>query len=589
MAKEAELQTGTIKTFADTFLNTRSTLKDRWDTDFNLWRQKPYSAGKGYVSYTSNSARILVDKLVAILGLSNLLIRIPMDDLLGDDRKIASNVERFLYGALNLNDERLARIGQPSLRDALSWLFSVRGGVALLTYVYKNEAGKTITKLAPWDLYSTAYEFGEDGVRKAVHKRMATRESILKEYPNLESKISLWQKLTGGGKPTDNIAVYNYFDDKDNAIVVGTEWAKEPEPHGCDGCPVDIIKVGAMPSVLSTSKEALEMEAFRGESSLAANRHLYPVINKLLSDYATIIRRGVKTPMVLKSADGKTTLEGDMYQVEKASVIPMRREDSLEPAMKQTMPQEAAALLSIVSAEIERGGLPASTYGELRFRLSGYALSQLQQAIVTAITSLTIAMERAYTGAANRLIEQFADGGFEPVEVTGETSRGEKFGVPQRLKIKSSDLKKDWRPEVRFVAQLPKDDAQMMNLANIARMGEEPLLSMDTIRDEYLGIQDPDLERTKIEEEWGKNIPIVRLQKTFQAYVERGEFHLASLVLQEMQKYMQAMEAQLPKQTPVTGGEGPNRGMSPETMPYEETVETPPQVANAGAVTEEAT
>ena len=110
----ADIKIGQVKDFAETFLNSRFTLKQRWDDDFNFYRQKPYSAGKGYISYTSNSARVLIDKIVAILGLSKLLLRIPMDDLLGKDRKIASNIERFLYGALNLNDERLAKMGQPS-------------------------------------------------------------------------------------------------------------------------------------------------------------------------------------------------------------------------------------------------------------------------------------------------------------------------------------------------------------------------------------------------------------------------------------------------------------------------------------------
>lgn len=562
---------GKIKTAHETFKNSRNILFKRWNDDFDLYRLKPYSAGKGYFSYTSNAPQVLINKLLAYLCESKLIIRIPMDELLGKDRETANNIERFLYGALNLNDERLLLLNQPILRDAMAWLFVARGGIALRTFVKKNEKNKTIPEIVPWDLYSTSYAIGANGLLWATHKRMATRESVIAEYPEFEGKLSATQ---------DTIAVYDHWDEEKNGVIVESAWAKEPEEHGLERCPVDIILAGAMPSVLSDTN--IDTEAYRGESVLAPNRPLYPLLNKTMSDLLTLVRRGVKVPLQYASADGKKTLDVDIYQVEKAAVISTERDDVLKPILQETMPKDAAALLQILAGELQRGGLPHSTFGELGFRLSGYALSQLQGAIVTTISPFVQAMERAYTLTANNLMEQFASGGFEPVEVMGRTSTGEVFGLPKRVKVKASDLKEDWRPEIKLVPILPKDDAQMMNLANLARQGEEPLLSDQTIRDDYLEIKDSDLEQKKIEEEWGTHIPIVRLQKTFQAYMERGQFHLAALVLEEMKKLMGQMEAQLPGQRPPTGGgQGAMRGIPPETLPMEEVTEVPPGAAGA--------
>jgi len=570
------LTIGKIKSTTDVFLSGRPALKQRWDDDFDLWRQLKYNAGKGYYSYTSNSARVLIDKLLSLINTSHLIIQIPSDELTTEDRKIASAIEKFLYGAINLNDTRLKKLGQPILRDALAWLFLVRGGAGIRTFVNKDNKGKTKIEIVPWDLYSTAYSIGADGVDWAVHKRMATRESIFKEYPNLPiapPKEPAWYSKMfgqGGSQSGDDVAVYDYWDERENGIIVENVWAKEPEKHGCDRCPVDIIQVGSMPSVTSTNA-TLETEAYRGDGALAANRNIYPILNKTLSDYLAIVRRGVKTPLQFASSDGKKTLDKDIFEVEKAAVIPTERDDVIKPIIPPSMPKDADDLLAFILGETQRGGLSHISMGELNVRLSGYAISELQQSLITTLSPFIQAMERAYVSIADALIEQFASGGYKPIEVMGYTSRGVPFGYPKQEKIKTTDLEKDWRPIVKLVARLPKDDAQRMQLANIARQGDPPLMSHRDILEDYLEVQDPDQVLQRIDEQWGNRIPMVRLQKTFQAYVEAGEMLKASLVLEEMKKLMQSMEAQLPKESSVAGGKGAMQGMSPETMTMEET------------------
>jgi hypothetical protein len=565
---------GEIKTADEKFWNVRSMLRSTWDIDYDLWRMKPYNAGKGYYSYTTNSPRVLADKIIAMLCQANLLIRIPTDKLLDKDRRIASNIERFLYGCLNVNDERMMRLNQPVLRDALAWLATLRGGFAVRVFVRKGNKGETIPEIVPWDLYNTSYGIGEDGVIWAAHTRKATRESVIGEYP----KIKLGKE--------DEIEVIDYWDEKNNAVIVGNVWAKEPEPHELDYCPVFVVFAGSAPSVISTTYQDTEKE--RLQSLYSANRLLYPSISKTVSDLQTIVRRGVKVPLAYKSADGKKTLDVDIYQVEKGAVIPLAADEDIRPIIQETMPRDAGALLQIMESEAQRGGVPHSTYGELGFRLSGFALSQLQGSITTVVSPFVQAIgKRGYTLICDALMNQFASGGFEPIEVMGRTSTGEVFGYPAREKIKSSDLKADWRPEIELVPTLPKDDAQRYQLANIARMGEPPLLSMDTIRDEILNVSDPDLERDKIEEEWGANIPLIRLQNTFQSCIARGRMDKAALVFAEIKKLVAQMETQLPKPTPAkqptnlesrsmeTPGTGlpaeGEQGFSPEVLPPEAT------------------
>ena len=567
-----------IKAAAKKFWDVRSDLKTRYNTDFNLFRLKPYNAGKGYYSYTTNAPRVQADKLIAMLCEARLLIRIPSDNLLEEDRKVASSIEKFLYGCLNLNDEHLMLLNQPILRDTFAWFAAVRGGYAFRDFVNKTKDKKTTIEIVPWDLYKTAYSIGDNGTSWATYTRKATREGILEEYPDTKlDKSGLFGLLS---KRRDEVEVIDYWDAEKNGVIVESAWAKELEPHGLKKCPVHIVLVGGMPSIISD--EVLETEAERGQSIFAASRLLFPILSKTISDRLTIVRRGVKTPLAYKSIDGKKTLDIDIYQVEKSAVIPMEMTDVIEPILKETMPADVDPLIGFIAGELQRGGFSHATFGEISQRISGYALSQLIASLVTVVSPFIQTMERSYTLITNDLMEQFASGGYEPVEVMGKTSKNEPFGYPVREKIKASDLKEDWRPEISLVPTLPKDDAQRYQLANIARMGEPPLRSMRGIREDILQLDDVDLEQQWVDEEWGSNIPLIRLQKSWLSYIKAGDLVNAGHIFREMQKIMAQMQSDLQAQQEaarqLTGLEAESMGMPGAGLPAEGEMGMSPEV-----------
>jgi len=136
-------------------------IKQRLESDFELYRQKVYDPGKGYVSFTSNMPRVNADKAISLLTQANLIIRIPLDYLREKDREEASNVERLLYGCFNLNDRDLKLMGQPILRDQMAWYSTVCGGFFLRPYIYKNDKKETVVSVAIWDRYNVAYGMGK--------------------------------------------------------------------------------------------------------------------------------------------------------------------------------------------------------------------------------------------------------------------------------------------------------------------------------------------------------------------------------------------------------------------------------------------
>jgi len=252
-----------IKKFVSGFFNDTAflALRKRWQTDFDLGvRLKPYSAGEGYYSYTSDSSKLLVDKAIEIQNKAKLIIRIPdevMAQLDTNDREIGANVERFSYGCLALNDERLVLKGFPPLREQLSWFFSVRGSAFIKALMNKDDDGNTIPEIDCFDPYNVAYERGKKGIEVACNVYKTTKEQAKAEF--------------GCEVTVEEPTIYDFYDTKNHGVIVEDKWGVELTPHGLDYCPVFEIKVGSMPAISQTNYSRTDVH--RGEGILAASHY----------------------------------------------------------------------------------------------------------------------------------------------------------------------------------------------------------------------------------------------------------------------------------------------------------------------------
>lgn len=513
--------------------HTRNTdyvnLRKRWDEDFRLWRLHPYDAGKDYYSYTSNAPRVLATKIVSLLSQGKVIIRVPDSTLKEEERRIASNNERLVYGAITLQNERNARVPDlQTVHDALCWYACLRGFEVLRPYVY-NDNGKTVMDLAVWDIYDTAYSAGPNGLTWAVHIRTATADDIKQNYG---------VTVTG-----DTTTIYEYWDERNHAVAYSGGWLKEPTPHGLTYCPVFVLRSGLAPTISSLYETSTTH--YSGESVFATNRGLYPILNKTLSDLLTIVRRGVTVPLGYWSAGGQETLDDDIWQVEKGKVIPMdsTTNENIKPLIEPTMPADANNLVNFIVGEVQRGGVSHVALGELGFRLSGYAINSLKDSLETTATPFIQLVERAYMLIAEELLSQFGRKTWKAVEVRGRTSRNQPFGMMQPVKLTPKDIEPEWHPEVKLMASFPKDDAQRLQMARLATEGPNPLMSMRSAREGYLGIEDLELEQEFTDNEWADALPVVRLRKAYLAAMNDGDTDKAQQVLAELMKYMMASGA----------------------------------------------
>ena len=96
-------------------------LRDRMDRDYELWRLQKYDAGDDFKSFTSNAPRTYARKVQSILASARLNIRVPHDEGFRDERERNDNKERFAYGLMKANDERLLRTNEQKFHDQMAW------------------------------------------------------------------------------------------------------------------------------------------------------------------------------------------------------------------------------------------------------------------------------------------------------------------------------------------------------------------------------------------------------------------------------------------------------------------------------------
>ena len=599
--QDPTLEVGTILSKITAFNNGQDALRTRHDDDLELYRLAPYKVKAGYLSYTTNAPQVLANKVISILTSAELNIRVPLDTLDKEERISAGVVERFLYGALNLNDDRLMLLDEPTLRDQMTWLAVVRGGFALRIFVNKDaDTRETIPEVVVWDIHDTAYLQGAKGLvwgacTQQIPLAVAREEFGMTSF-GADAITTVPASLSTGAQQT--VALVDWWNKKENGIIIGGQWAKKPEAHGLDYCPIFIFHVGPMPNV--TSGKFADTYKLRGESVYASNRNIYPVINHVLSDQLTLVHRGVKPPLVMYSVTGKKTIDSDIYQSDKTATLSMRVNEKIEPLVPVSMPGDTKPLLDFTSIDEQKGGLPATTYGQLGFRLSGFAINQLQSSLTTVVTPFVSALKRSYTVMCKELMRQFTDS-FKSIKVKGKTSRGASFGYPMAEEISSKDLKRDWLPEVNLKPDIPEDEAQKFYLANLARQGELPLLSDLTIRDEIIGIKDPMLEENKVLEQSALMMTRIRLKRVFDALLARGAIDEAIAVWAEIQQITLAGEQQgkggganvppggMPGPLEQMAGASPGAGMPPgetgaptHVMPSESLGGMPGGAMNAG-------
>ena len=562
-----------IVALVDAHYDATEPLRQRMQDDHELYRLDPYDAGEGYQSYTSNEPQTYAEKVIGWISGADMTVRIPHDGADADLREKNDLKERFLIGIEKAANERLCRMMLPELRDQLAWYCSVRGWYAGRALLAKRPDGTTYVDITPWDPLHTYWSIGPEGLEWVCYKVPKTKDQIFAQY-NVRIDWDVPNSI-------DGIEVYDFYDKEMNTIIISNGATSDPlvrvikkqQKHGADQVPVFLGPVGANPYIVALSQSTMQDTiADVGESVFRSTRELYPKHNLMMSTMLELTARSRRQGLIVRSRDGTKTLDEDPYL--EGSEISLAQNENVEPLGLLEMSRETGAFMSLVSGEMQRGSLPYSVYGELPFQLSGFAINTLRQGVETVVNKYLRSVEKAYGMIFNLISDQYADGSFEAMELSGMDRNRVYFNE----EISPENIKGTGQPVVKLVGQLPQDDMTRFSMAQIAREGPTPLLSDRAIRDRILALQDADQMDDAINEQMAERmLPEAALWTLLRSAERQGrddlaQFYLGELMNVLMQKQQLAQQQAAPPPPPP----GPMGPMDPMAGPMGPPMGPPP-------------
>ena len=565
-----------IVSLVDAHYDATEPLRQRMQDDHELYRLEPYDAGEGYQSYTSNEPQTYAEKVIGWISGADMTVRIPHDGADADLREKNDLKERFLIGIEKSANERLSKMMLPELRDQLAWYAAVRGWYAGRALLAKRQDGTTYVDITPWDPLHTYWSIGPEGLEWICYKVPKTKDQIFAQY-NVRIDWDVPNSI-------DGIEVYDFYDKEMNTIIISNGATSDPlvrvikkqQKHGADQVPAFLGPVGANPYIVALSQSTMQDTiADVGESVFRSTRDLYPKHNLMMSTMLELTARSRRQGLIVRSRDGTKTLDEDPYL--EGSEISLAQNENVEPLGLLETARDTGPFMSMLSGEMQRGSLPYSVYGELPFQLSGFAINTLRQGVETVVNKYLRSVEKAYGMIYNLISDQYAEGSFEAMELSG-MDRNRVYFTEE---ISPEKIKGTGQPVVKLVGQLPQDDMTRFSMAQIAREGPTPLLSDRAIRDRILALQDADQMDDAINEQMAERmLPEAALWTLLRSAERQGrddlaQFYLGELMNMLMQKQQMAQQQAAPPPPPpgpmgpMGPPPGPMRppGLPPEVMP----------------------
>lgn len=405
--------------------------------------------------------------------------------------------EHFAYGTWAEIDERRVKRGKSPFISSYAYLMAVRGGAFLRPWFMSDTRVPFDVDL--WDPMVTVYEPGSEGLDFVAHHYKTPFYDVWGRYrdkfadDDYKDQKSRAKDLLGcdyeGNTEVSDIW-WLEVDPRGNphvwsAVIAGEDFvlADPYEWKDLDHLPIFLTRAFG-PDIEADADYRSINQSVRDqwETIFTANKSIYPWINRVLTLYGLYLRNSAIGPWHARGTD--LSDEQIRQAIQPFQVIQSRRpEATIQPIAMPQMASEVKEFGQLLQGMEQRGGVPYSLYGQLNFELSGFAVNQLQGAIGIVADPLARMMSMGYKLATDELIQQFRQRG-QRVSVSGKDTRRRNFIED----IKRSDLRDKYALEVEIAPQLPQDELQQAQVAQIqASVGVDPL----TILDETLKMSSP--------------------------------------------------------------------------------------------------
>lgn len=510
--------------------------RTRMEEDYDLYSLKPYDAGDGYQSYTSNQPRVVADKIISWLNDSRMVVKAPNSQKVSE-KDSGDTKEKYIVGAINMADDRLVARGMLPVKNQMAAHIVLRGWFAGRAVLNKKNK-QPYVDITPFDPLRVVFEEDDDGIVWLAQRTLRSSQTIKRLYG-----VDVPEPTNDEYDDEFGIPVWDYYDREQHAIVIDGQaprWGKKPVPHGVKDtegngiAPVFVGPVGMLPWMQGVHGNA-DQTADYGESIYSSNRNLYEEFNFVMSSTKTLVRRGVRQPYIIESPDGTQTLDTDPWQ--DGTEVPLPAGTQIKPMPEIKMPADTGDFNSLVSGELQRGGLSNVHMGEMPFAISGYAANVVREGSAHQLEPRLKALSAAFTQIGELLALQYISNKFGKMTLSGRLNDlTDQFDE----EIQPSDVEEGGRVTVVFKPNSGLEDPQKIATAQMLREGENPLAPDDWIWENILEVSDTEQFRNAITAQRANNgDPKVQLMNMIVALLKSGEENKATIYIDLLMKQVE--------------------------------------------------
>lgn len=436
-----------------------------------------------------NTPYVAVQKVAAIVGSERPTLQLVAPS--PDKVKQAEQVEEMVRWLWEEWDRAWRRSLHGGLFHDLAHYLALRGwGAIRLSYDPEANRGEPPVRIELVDPRFVYPIPGAKGLRYVAVRRRTYAGEVLDLFGEEAQKVL--QEM----EDDEPVTLEAYYDDWWHAVLVEGKWIKEPTAHEYGFVPWVIVISGGAP-LRASERDPDGWTKNVGPSIFHGIKQAYRQVNKLLSQLATEVAR-MANPAVIWYLDPDE--KDEPRQIDLApggTTYAIAPKERIEVIRTSPNPSDLGPLLQALVEDVNRASLPPVLWGVAGPETSGFAISMLSQAARDAIQPVVLAMEQAVEDVSERaltLIKQFHT---EPVGIVVRDRRGRwvagRSVEPTLLEETGTRVRASYRD------LSPKDRAAFAQLA--ALLTDKRLVSLRTAREQFLGLDNPDLENERVLEE----------------------------------------------------------------------------------------
>lgn len=342
-------------------------------------------------------------------------------------------------------------------------------------------------RMRPFDPRNVYPAFGSNGdMRFVVHRYWTTYGELFEEWEEAEKKFE-------ERDVTEIVEVKAYYDSYYHAVYADSQELKKLTAHEYGFVPW-VVGTGYGAPARATVTDQTNWTKNVGVSIFHGAKGLYGKLNRILSQLATEVAKAANPPQI-HYYDPQVGKEPQALDLSPGTVnYAFIDRERVEPIKLTSVPSEIGPLMEFIQQEISKVTLPDVLWG-LGPGGSGFMnavnIDSARDQIHPLVEAITHTKQRM-SELALKLILNFHDGPigyFVKDKVSGEWSAGHTVtpGLIEEVGTKVI---------ARFRDIMPKDRMMMAQIASM--LTEKKIISIETARQEYVDIDNPERENDRV-------------------------------------------------------------------------------------------